>query len=342
MLKVGLSVLVLVGVCLTGATRGATIEEDFATDPSLNGWQVFGGTNLFLWNATNGNLEVTWDSREPNSYFYHALGGEFTRHDDLSLEFDLELVDITSGVEPGKTGPLQLGFGFLNYTTATSTNFMRGVWGGAPNVAEFDYYPSGYYDFGGVIWDIAPTTTPCFISGVDSFHYAPAFLTAYERALPTNQAVHVRLDYDGATQTATLALTTNGVPLALLPGLVLNSAANSQFTSTDDFRVDMISISSYSSNGNDYDSVLAHGTVANLVATASVRALGRLTGGFETNGVWQARFFGRSNWLYTLERTENFVEWTPASATLPGAEEGMTLQDSNPPSAGAFYRVRAE
>ncbi len=63
-----------------------------------------------------------------------------------ALEFDLRLADIASNVEPGKTGPMEIGLGFLNLAGATSTNFMRGFWGGAPNVAEFDYYPAGYYD----------------------------------------------------------------------------------------------------------------------------------------------------------------------------------------------------
>ena len=72
-----------------------------------------------------------------------------TRYDDFSLEFDLRLSDIASGVEPGKTGPLQIGLGLLNLAVATSTNFMRGAWGSAPDVAEFAYYTSGYYDYGG-------------------------------------------------------------------------------------------------------------------------------------------------------------------------------------------------
>ncbi len=79
-------------------------------------------------------------------------------------------------------------------------------------------------------------------------------------------------------------MTTNGVPLAALPGLVVNSPANSQFTPEDNFHVDMFSISSYSSAGDDYDSVLAHGTVANLVVTASLRPIGRVSGDFKTNG----------------------------------------------------------
>jgi hypothetical protein len=342
MLKIRMSVLALASLSVVSALGAVTIVEDFSSNPLAQGWQVFGETNLFGWNATNRNLEVTWDSTRPNSYFYHPLGAQFSRYDDLSAEFDLQLADIASGVEPGKTGPLQIALGFLNLAGATSTNFMRGSWGGAPDVAEFDYYPSGYYDVGGSIWDILPTVTPSFISGIDSRHYAPAYLNAYEYELPVNQTVHVRLTYDGLSQTATLTLTTNGVSLATLPGLMLNGSDNSQFTGADDFRVDTFSISSYSSRGDDYDSVLAHGTVANLAVTALLRPISWLSGAFTTNGVWQAQFFSRSNWQYTLESTTNFESWTSVSPTLRGTDGNLALQDTNAPTARAFYRVRAE
>ena len=52
-----------------------TIVERFTTDPALDGWQVFGDTNLFQWDSANQNLAVTWDSSQTNSYFYHLLGG---------------------------------------------------------------------------------------------------------------------------------------------------------------------------------------------------------------------------------------------------------------------------
>ncbi len=342
MLSVRLSVLALAGLSVVSASRADTIVEDFSANPLANGWHVFGETNLFAWNPATRELEVTWDSSRANSYFYHPLGAQFTRYDDLSVEFDLRLADIASGVEPGKTGPLQIGFGFLNLAGATSTNFMRGSWGGAPNVAEFDYYPAGYYDLGGYTWPIVPTATPSFISGINSQHYAPMSLDAYEYGLPTNQRVHVRLSYDGLSQTATLVLTTNGVPLATLPGLVLSSATNSQFTAVDDFRVDMFSISSYSSNGDDYDSVLAHGTVSNLVLTFSLRPIGQVSGHFSTNGVWQTGFFGRTNWSYTLYRTTDFGSWTSVSPTVRGAGDEMILQDTSAVAGRAFYRVQAQ
>lgn len=49
--------------CLACASLAgaATFTEDFSNNPAANGWRVFGDPNLFHWNATNENLEVTWD-----------------------------------------------------------------------------------------------------------------------------------------------------------------------------------------------------------------------------------------------------------------------------------------
>ena len=148
MLKVRLSVLALAGLSLVCASRAVTLTEDFSTDPLQKGWQVFGNTNLFQWDATNHQLAVTWDSSQPNSFFYHPLDYRLTRYDDFTFEFDLRLSDIASNVEPGKTGPMQLGIGFQNYSVATNASYLRGYLI-VSDIAEFCYYPHGFYDFGG-------------------------------------------------------------------------------------------------------------------------------------------------------------------------------------------------
>jgi hypothetical protein len=324
------------------ASHGATFTEDFSTNPLQRGWQVFGDTNLFGWNQTNQNLEVTWDSTHPNSYFYRPLNVTLTRYDDFTVEFDLRLSDIASGVEPDKTGPLQIGFGLLNLAGATSTNFMRGKFGAAPNVAEFDYYAYGYYEDSGVIYPSPASTVPSFIAGTVTNHYAPVFVSVFETQLPTDQTVHIRFAYSGGDQTAIVSTTTSGVPLSQLGPLVLTDSGNSQFAATDNFRVDTFSISSYSSAGDPFDSVLAHGTVDNLTVTAQLLPITRLTGSANANGVWMAQFFAHSNWLYTLERTSDFKSWMPVSATLRGTEDIMTLQDTSALPAQAFYRIRTD
>ena len=115
-------------------------------------------------------------------------------------------------------------------------------------------------------------------------------------------------------------------------------ALNADFT---DFRVDTFSITSYTDDGDDYDSVLAHGVVDNIAITTPPPPVADVVG-FPTNGQWQVQFLSRSNWLYTLERTEDFASWTSASLSKSGSGSGMVLNDSNAPPQKAFYRVRAE
>jgi hypothetical protein len=330
--------LALAGLFVLFASRcgATTIAESFSADPLQDGWQVFGDTNLFQWDSTSQNLAVTWDSTQPNSYFYHPLGTTLTRDDDFSIEFDLRLNDIASGVEPGKTGPMELGFGLLNFTNATSADFMRGAYGGAPDVAEFDYYPQGYYT--DPYYDSLAATVPAFISE-DGYDYAPGDLSVYDNALPTNQLIHITFTYTASNHTAVVILSTNGVSVGDPPPLALDGG-NGFANAGDDFSVDTFSVSSYSSAGDYYDSVLAHGSVGSIVVTLPPPAQ-NLTGGF-SNGAWQVQFTDHAGWLYTLECTTNFISWTPVSAPTAGNGTNLFLQDINAPADRAFYRVSAQ
>ncbi len=332
-----LSVFVFTTLLVAPVSRAHTINEDFAA-PFRNGWQIFGNTNLFHWNSTNQNLEVTWDSRESNSFFYRSLGTTLTRNDDFTLEFDLLLNDIASGIEPGKTTGLEIGFGLFNFATATNSSFERGVFGGAPGLVEFDYFAKGYYEFGGMTYDVDATSTPTFIS-TNSFDYAPTIFAPYIQELPTNQVVHVQMSFTASNQTLITLLTTNGAPFFQPPDVVLTDTNVSAFTASDDYRVDTFSISSYSSAGDDFDSVLGHGIVDNVRLSYPLPVEG-LTGVL-TNGIWQASFSSHNDWTYTLGRTTDFISWLSVSAAVPGNGGIMILEDSAPLPDRAFYRVRA-
>jgi hypothetical protein len=79
--------------------------------------------------------------------------------------------------------------------------------------------------------------------------------------------------------------------------------------------------------------------VANLVVTLPPPAQ-NLTGGF-SHGVWQVQFTDHTNWLYTLQRSTDFVSWADTSVTTNGNGTNLILQDPNAPADKAFYRVRA-
>lgn len=338
MLKALLVVIVTVASLVTDPSFAATASENFASDPLQNGWREFGNTNLFHWNPTNQNLEVTWDSRETNSFFHFPLGTILSRSDDFTVEFDLLLNDIASGIESGKTGGLEIGVGFLNFSTATNANFMRGAFGGAPNLFEFDYFPKGYYEFGGMTYEVAATATPTFIS-TNSFDYAPTIFAPYIEELPTNLVAHFRLSFTASNQTLVTLLTTNGTPFFQPPDVVLTDTNVSAFAASDDYRLDTFSISSYSSVGDDFDSVLGHGIVDNVTITYPF-PIENLIGAF-TNGIGQVSFASRSNWVYVLERTADFGSWNDVSTTVPGNGGSLLLQDLTPPLRSAFYRIRA-
>ena len=316
-----------------------TITENFSADPASHGWKTFGNTNLFAWDSTNHTLAVTWDSTQTNSYFYHPLGTTVTRNDDFSVAFDLNLRDIASGVEPGKTGPMELGFEFLNLAAATNASFMRNNFGTVPNVAGFDYYTDGYFVFGDIVYPSDAATTPTFISGVNSYDYAPQHISFYDNRLPNDQTVHISLVYTASNQTASVSVTTNGVALVTLPALALDGSEGFADPS-DNFLVNTFCICNFSSYGDDYDSVLAHGTVANLVINVPPPAQ-NLVGAF-TNGVWQVQFANHLGWLYTLERTANLASWTDASTSVSGNGTNLILTDTNAISARSFYRIRAD
>lgn len=331
--------LALASLFAVQCVRAAIFTQNFSSDPLADGWKIFGDTNSFAWDSTNHNLSVTWDSRRTNSYFHLPLGTIVTRDDDFSIAFDLNLNDIASGIEPGKTGPLQIALGLVKFSVVSDSGFGRGSYGSAPNIAEFDYYTDGYYDFG-VIYPSAAATVPSFISGVDSYAYCPADISQFNNVLPTNQTIRVTMSFTASNQTAVVTLTNNGVSLGNLPPLGLNSANG--FKTNDNFFADTFAISSYSSFGDDYDSVLAHGTVDNIVVTVPPPPMQDLAVSFN-GSQWQAHFTGQNQWHYVLERSTNLTAWLEInSLDSTNANIVMTLTDTNIPADRAFYRIRAD
>jgi hypothetical protein len=187
--------LAIAGLSVLSVARTTTIAENFTNDPSLDGWQIFGDTNLFQWDFTNHVLDVTWDSSQPNSYFYIPLGTILTKGDDFCFSFDLTLSQAGTG---DTTAPLSLALGFLNLTNAIDPGFSRGG-GISPNIAEFDYYPDGFF-FPPYIPSPA-AATPGFVDSTSSA-FAPDDVSPYEIELPTNVLIHIALAYTASNQTA--------------------------------------------------------------------------------------------------------------------------------------------
>ncbi len=321
-----LLVLAWVAGVIEQVTAG-TLQEDFSTDPMPNGWRICGNTNLFVWNAGQGNLAVTWDSSTSNSYFYHPLRTVLSRDDDFALEFDLRLLDITTTTKPG---PFEIAVAFINYAEATRSNYWRGsgidAVHGPTDVVEFDYFPAGYIaGWGGVAASVSPT----IVSSNNLFASQFALLQ-----LTNGQVYHVAMSYTASNATLRTTLTCNGAPFGDVGDLVLD-------TNFTDFRVDSLAICSYSDAGDDYDSVLAHGVVDNVLATIPPAPVGPMSTAV-SNGVWEVSFASQTNWIYALERTTDLNSWSAVSDTINGNGTMLVLEDLTPPPGAAFYRVRAQ
>jgi hypothetical protein len=319
---------------VTAAHCGAdTVTETFSADPLSNGWQTFGHSSLFQWDSTNETLTVTWDSSFDNSYFYKSLGTTLTKNDDFHIEFDLRLSGFQAGVDPAMPSPFPLSIGLINLAEAEDAGFYRGTGYSSPDLVEFSFFP----DPGGA-WVYGPSVTGVIVDQT-AFNWAYGY---NGNALTTNDLYHVTLNYTAATSRLVTTVTRNGQPF--IASIVAGISAG--FT---DFQVDTISINSYSQAGQDTNSyggviyagsILAHGAIDNMAITLPPAVHGMT--GASTNGLWQVRFGTYAGWVYTLERTTDFVTWTPVADPLTGAGTAAVLQDLNPPADHAFYRIKAE
>ena len=313
-----------VGIVVISSNLLAAVvtHESFASDPLAGAWRTYGNSTLFAWNSTNENLEVTWDSRETNSYFYHPLGTILTKEDDFSFSFDLRLRDIGIGIDTNKPFTFQIAVGLLNLSNATQPTFLRGTGINSPNIVEFDYFPDSGF---------GATVSPTIISSNHQFGYSFNLF-----GLEVDDLYHVDMTYTASSRTLKTTMTRNGALFGPMEDIVLAS-------NFSDFRVNALSISSFTDAGQDPQfsgSILANGIIDNVETTVPEPPLSPIVPRF-TAGVWRTEFQSRAKWTYILERTTNFRDWTDV-ATAPGSGSILQLDDAAPPPEGAYYRVRAE
>lgn len=304
----------------------ATFTETFSTDPIGTGWQIYGNPGQFTWDRTKQNLRVTWDSSQTNSFFHRPLGTILASDDDFQFGFDLNLEDYAIGTTPGKSSTFEIAIGLLNFTDATQTNFFRGAGinatYGPKNLIEFNFFPA--FDF------FLPTIGQVLVSTNNAWRYNDSNLLD----LTPGETFQVHLSYAAATRTLTTLISNNAAPYGQTQTIVVPA--------NFDFRVSSLAISSYSDaiQPPPAGSILAHGIVDNFHVTVPPPPVENLGGGF-AGANWQLHFISRPHWVYALMRTTNFSTWDAPGDAIPGNGGALTLIDSNPPAAGAFYRVKA-
>jgi hypothetical protein len=309
-------------------SRAAATVENFDTDPSLREWRKFGGTSLFHWNATNQNLEVTWDSSRTNSLFYHPLRTVLTKADDFSLGFDLRLRDIAIGVNTNKPYTFEIAIGFCRFSSITNKNFFRGAGrdpdNGPRNLVEFDYFPDS--GFGATV---APT--------VVSSNNVIGFSDNHPLQLTTEDLFRVNMIYTAGDQVLRTVMMRNGVAFGPIWDLSL--------VGFPDFRVDTFAVISYSDAmqpSRDFaGSILSHGIIDNVAWTVPDPPLTVFRGDL-TENAFRAEFDARSNWVYRLETTSDFFNWSLVEAKSVVANGPMVLEDTDISPTRAFYRLVAD
>jgi hypothetical protein len=313
---------------VTNTNGMRTIVEDFVNNPAADGWGIFGDTNLLVWQPGNENLAVTWDTSQPNSYFYHPLHTILGKQDSFSMSFDLYLTDIAGGLNTNEPYNFELATGFQNFGLASQPNFYRGGDALVPDLVEFDYFPADPSGDEAAIWPgMYSTNNMLSYNGVSDQTFM---------ALPLDVTMRVTMCFDSDSQTLSTTITTNGVSI----GPINPEPLETNFT---DFRVDTFAVENYSGAGQDPSyggSMLAHGTVANIVLTVPPPPVLFFTGVL-TNGVWQGQFLSKTNWTYIVQRSSDLKSWTPVITGLAGTGSTINWQDSQAPTSHQFYRVSA-
>lgn len=319
-------ILAVSGMSLAAASTIA-INEDFSSDPSSR-WSVLGDPALFVWNSTAQNLEVQWDSSRPQSFFHWPIGRALTRLDSFSFELDLVLNEFFGGHEPGKFWGMQIAVGFLD-DSATNAWFCRPD-GSARDVFEINCYPPDY-----------PTIAPSLISS--GTNYAFKYQSEYTMEFPLNTVVHLSMQYDAELQCLNAVWTTNGVVLGVPHTFRLANPDVSNFGEADDYEVRMFSISNYRSNeaGDWGCSVFARGVVDNVRVTIPPRSPVSFLRYDLTQHPRTVTFRSLQDCTYALERSEDFLNWSPVVENVPGTGGDIIMADTDAPADRAFYRVRA-
>ncbi len=304
------------------AAADSHISEKFASDPAASGWQIHGDAGLFRWNDTNQNLEVTWNSAKPTSYFYLPLGSRISSTNDFILGFDLRMQDLAVGTTPGNPWSFQIAVSLLNYTNATNTLHSRAA-GYFPDVVEFNFFPYAGGAFGPGVWATAISSAGDFSSG--------GFTEWVD--LETNLVYHVEMRYIAVERRLVTRMTRDGKPF----GPLLDAYLGSTF---GDFQLDTLAISSY----NDAvpwegGSVLAHGSIDNL-AFVTPPPIEKHTGSV-SQGFWETRFLSKAGWNYQLKRSTDLKTWENAGTVVSGTGETLTLKDPAALTGAGFYRVEA-
>ena len=140
----------------------------------------------------------------------------------------------------------------------------------------------------------------------------------------------VELLHQPGAGTITCDIATDGQIISTLP------IESSYGAPIGDFQFDMLAVINFQDDGFG-DSVFANGSVGNIAFASPLP-----TGLIQAPAPGQAQSESDTNWLYTLEQSQDLQNWAAAAPPVFGNGTNLLLQATNPPAGGTFYRIRAD
>ncbi len=300
-----------------------TWREDFAQDPIPRGWRASGETNRFTWNASEGRMDVAWDTACPHSFFAHPLPQPVSETDDFSLAFDLNLTTAQGGAHAGRPGAMQVAVGFLNLPRAMANRYLRGA-GKAFEVLEFNWFPEGFIPGYGTVEPTLSTIT------YDANGKVLADF-AFPITLETGRTHRVRVRHDATPRQVLTEVEVEGQVLATTRIAIP--------TGFGGFRLDTIALMVWDERTSFGDSLSATGWVDNIEVVVPNAPVGTIT---LLPSQREVEILALAGWNYRLEASLDLLEWQTVDGPRPGTGEILRLADTRKAQfPQQFYRVQA-
>ena len=315
--------------------RYVSFVEDFSLDPVSEGsWKIHGDPSLFQYNEAEGRLDITWDSSEDNSFFYHPLNQTLNKDQSFSLSFTLQVDQLEIGVDPEKKSTFPIALGLMKLEEGLRSNYFRGSGiheeYGPRGLVEWSYHADS--GFGATV-----------SSGFVSMDNQWSMQNTFPLELTMGAVYEIALHYDAQEQSLTTLMTEDGLSYGPIQNISLDEFYGAPLDGFTDLNVDSIVIASYSDGGQASPefagSVLANGWVDNMklsVGGSHAEVEIRL-GDVPT----EVMFDAKKNTSYWLEKTTDFKNWETRGFLFSESNAQQSIKDLGSRDAIGFYRVRA-
>ncbi len=319
--RIGAALLFLSGTTLR--LIAYEMRTDFSADPfgsRPGAWSIIGDAQLFRWNSDTHQLDVTWDSSRPNSFCVWPLPYSVSAKDAFRFGWTLTLRDAGARESAVHSNVLQISVALLQQARLPDGYPQRTRAGRASELLDFSFFPLADYGPFGMAAYISPVAFGKTTAGY-------SFGNSYNLADGLPHPIICEWDSSARRLRTTVA------------GVGDLAPTDPPLPVTDDFSVDAFAIIVWNEGPTPNDSLLAHGSIGEVVINLPEPAVGRLKFEFTSRTI---RFSSRANYVYALEASGDLIHWSPADGPVAGNEGELALIDSREALFPLqFYRVRA-